>query len=442
MMRLALVLAGLCLFAAGAARAEQRAWVELTKTGAQVRVATSDAHCPAVAIDGRSTEMQVRAAPDANFALTQCQLDVPAAAHEASLAGQSLPLPKGPPRRILIFGDTGCRLKGDAVQDCNDPKAWPFAEVIRHASERKPDLVIHVGDYYYRETPCPPLDKGCAGSPYGDKWPTWRTEFFDPARPLLTTTPWVFVRGNHESCSRGAKGWFRMLDAGSKPLSCPATSAPFTVDLGGLNLYILDSADADDRGATSEGVANFAGQVDALHLASAKQPGWIVTHRPIWAVTPLGRVWPFDPVETDLNQTEQSAVRGRDLSSVQMIVSGHVHHFAAYDFLGKRPSQLVAGTGGDVGETGDIPRIRQGPIKLDGVSGERLTFDRFGYLILDRAGPDWVGAFWDLHDHVVAACRLHERQLSCEPAAASRLGSLTDGRRSTQAALDKARNRL
>jgi hypothetical protein len=413
---------------AGAAHADQhaafdqRAWVEMTRGGPQIRVETADSHCPAVVIDGRAQEMQVRAPADRAFPMTVCQLDVPPAAREAVLAGQRLPLPKGPPQRILIFGDTGCRLKGQLVQDCNNPKAWPFAQVVRHAAARKPDLVIHVGDYYYRETPCPDGDKGCAGSPFGDKWVTWRAEFFDPARPLLNAAPWVFVRGNHESCARGGRGWFRQLDAGARPLTCPATSAPFAVDIGGLNLYLLDSADADDRGATPQGVANVGAQLDAFGPALAREPGWIVTHRPILALAPVTRIWPFDPVEAALNATEQAAVRGRDLSAVQMIVSGHVHHFAAYDFLDQRPSQLVAGTGGDVGEDADLAAIRQGKVKIDGAAAQRMTFDRFGYLLLDRAGPDWVGAFWDLKDRVVAACRLHARRLSCEPAAASRLG--------------------
>jgi len=423
MKRLAVAaLVALGMLAAAQARADQRAWVQMTRTGAQIRVETAETRCPAVAIDGHSIEMQPRALPDAAFPMTVCQLDVPAGAREAVLGGERLPLLKSPPQRILIFGDTGCRLKGQLVQDCNNPKAWPFAQMVRHAAARKPDLVIHVGDYYYRETPCPDGDKGCAGSPFGDKWPTWRAEFFDPARPLLTAAPWVFVRGNHESCTRGGRGWFRQLDSGPKPLACPATSAPFAVDLGGLNLYVLDSADADDRGPTPQGVANFVAQLDAFGPALARQPGWIVTHRPIWAVTPVTRLWPFDPIEAKLNETEQAAVRGRDLSAVQMIVSGHVHHFAAYDFLGRRPSQLVAGTGGDVGEDGDMADIRQGKIKIDGATAQRLTFDRFGYLLLDRAGADWVGSFWDLKDRVVAACRLHNRQLSCEPAAASRLG--------------------
>ena len=53
----------------------------------------------------------------------------------------------------------------------------------------KPDLVIHVGDYVYRESACPPRDQGCKGSPYGDDWATWKADFFAPAAPALLAAP-------------------------------------------------------------------------------------------------------------------------------------------------------------------------------------------------------------------------------------------------------------
>ena len=99
-----------------------------------------------------------------------------------------------------------------------------------------------------------------------------------------------------------------------------------------------------------------------------------------------------------------------------MIVSGHVHHFAAFDFGPARPAQLIAGTGGDIGEDADIARIRDDQVDIDGLGAERMTFDRFGYFLLDRAGADWVGTFRDIDDRVVAQCRLHERRLHCAPA--------------------------
>jgi hypothetical protein len=404
----------LCPFATLAAPAP--AWVQLGPRGAEIRTVAEDGRCPSVEIDGVTRAAQTRAGPDAAFPVAICQLAVPPGAARARIGDRILPLPHRSPRRILIFGDTGCRVKGMTIQDCNNPRLWPFAAIAAEAAAQHPDLVIHVGDYYYRESPCPPGHAECAGSPYGDAWATWRTEFFDPAAPLLAQAPFVFVRGNHESCARGGAGWFRLLDVAAAPPACPAPSAPFRVTLGDLNLYVLDSADADDAKASSADVAAMSAQLDAFGADLARRPGWILTHRPIWGLTPIARLGTLGPLELPINATEQAAVRGRDLSAVRMVVSGHIHHFASYAFGPARPAQLIAGTGGDIGADADSPALRTGAPKLDGVRPRRLTFDRFGYFLLDRAGADWVGAFRDLNDRVVATCRLHERDLTCRPA--------------------------
>ena len=94
---------------------------------------------------------------------------------------QTLPVPVANPQRILVVGDTGCRIKGASLQACNDPMQWPFLAVSQAAAGLKPDLIIHVGDYLYRESPCPAGNAGCAGSPWGDNWVTARP----PARLRL-----------------------------------------------------------------------------------------------------------------------------------------------------------------------------------------------------------------------------------------------------------------
>ena len=409
------------LWAMGTAAAAAPAWVQLGPGGAEIRTVAEDGRCPAIEIDGVARLAQPRAGPNAAFPNLVCRLPVPPGAQSARIDGRALPLPHGAPRRILIFGDTGCRIKGRAIQDCNSPRLWPFAAIAAKAAARRPDLVIHVGDYYYREDPCPPGHAECAGSPYGDAWATWRAEFFDPARPLLATAPFVFVRGNHESCARGGAGWFRLLDAAAAPQACPAPSAPFRVDLGDLSLYVLDSADTDDARAPSAAVAAFSAQLDALGPDLARRPGWILTHRPFWGLTPIARLGPVGPFELAINATEQAAARGRDLTAVQMVVSGHIHHFASYAFGPIRPAQLIAGTGGDIGEDADTPVLRADSVKLDGLPARRLTFDRFGYFLLDRSGTDWVGAFRDLNDRVIATCRLHGRDLACRPAPGGRV---------------------
>src|SRR5262249_52417530 len=128
----------------------------------------------------------------------------------------------------------------------NDPVEWPFRLIAEVAAQQKPDLVIHVGDYLYRETPCPAGNLGCAGSPSGDTWAAWQADFFAPAETLLRTVPWVFVRGNHEVCDRGGQGWSRTLEpyAFNAQKGCNETAPPFAVAFDGLTLVALDVAPA------------------------------------------------------------------------------------------------------------------------------------------------------------------------------------------------------
>jgi hypothetical protein len=357
--------------------------------------------------------MAVRSARGERFPLV-CTLRLPPGAAAVSVDGQPAPLPTREPRRIVIFGDTGCEVKDLSAQACNDPRAWPFAQVARLAAAQKPDLVIHVGDYYYRESPCPLAIRACAGGPWGDRWETWTAEFFDPAEPLLEAAPWVFARGNHESCKRGWRGWYALLDAAPAPEGCPLVATPFAVKAGALTLYVIDSAEAEDRGHAKAQVAAIGSQLDRFGDALNTGEGWIVTHRPVWGLVPVARLGPAPPLEVGLNFTEQAAFRGRALSGVQMIASGHVHHFQSLTFGPARPAQLVAGSGGGVEVKADSARPYGGRREIDGLDAQAFSFARFGYYLMERDGQDWVGAFRDLDDVVRARCRLHARQLDCQ----------------------------
>ncbi|MGH6957803.1 MAG: metallophosphoesterase family protein, partial [Caulobacteraceae bacterium] len=384
--------------------------------GAEARLVTAADACPDVLVDGRRLPMQARAKPDADFPVTVCQALLPKEARRASLDGIALPLPPRAPKRIVIFGDTGCRLKGWDIQNCDNPADWPFARVAALAAAHHPDLVIHVGDYYYRESPCPAGRAGCSGSPWGDNWTTWDADFFRPARPLLRAAPWVMVRGNHEDCERGGPGWFHLLDGAWSAPACPATSAPMAIDLGGLDLYVLDSSGTSDGRAPPAKVAAFAAQLDLLRRDPPKAPVWILTHRPIWGLAPVAKLGPLGPLEVPINATEQAAARGRPLTGVQMVVSGHIHHFASFSFLGNRPAQLIVGTGGDVGSPADSPRYLSNVVTLDGMKARRFGFDRYGFLVLDRTATGWAGRFYDTAGRPVAACALAGQALACRPA--------------------------
>src|SRR6516165_4212442 len=77
----------------------------------------------------------------------------------------------------------------------------------------EPDLVLHVGDYQYRENKCPVDIAGCVDAGWGYGWDTWDADLFTPGAALLAAAPWIMVRGNHEECARldkaGTDSWIR-----------------------------------------------------------------------------------------------------------------------------------------------------------------------------------------------------------------------------------------
>jgi hypothetical protein len=173
---------------------------------ASARVITAAATCPSLAVDGVAQPMALRRAAGtiaqresvtpaalskpAAFPVTTCELAIPRDARRVVHAGRDLPLPNPDPRRIVVLGDTGCRILGPTgAQSCDDPAHWPFARVASAAAATKPDLVIHVGDYHYRESPCPPASDGCRRSAWGYGWDAWNADLFTPARPLLEAAP-------------------------------------------------------------------------------------------------------------------------------------------------------------------------------------------------------------------------------------------------------------
>jgi Calcineurin-like phosphoesterase len=387
-------------------------WVELASDGGlDVRaIVAPGMPCPEVKIDEAALAVDSPANADANYPLRVCIAHTSITARRITVDGVSVPTLPADIKRIVVIGDTGCRLKGDFVQDCNDPVQWPFARVAHLAAARHPDLVIHVGDYHYRETPCPTSRPGCAGSPHGDNWAVWQKDFFDPAAPLLAAAPWVLVRGNHELCSRGGHGWFRLLDPHPYADQCVDTTPPYTLNLSPLHLLIFDSADADDTSVNAGKVAVYREQFQTL-LTNPPPHAWLLTHRPVWALAQGPGVKPGDT----LNATEQAAIQGLVPANLDMVLSGHVHDFTSYDFGSQRPAQLVVGEGGDANDAISQP-ARPG-IPIDGLNIRRvLAIPDFGYVVLHRSNLGWTGTVYAITDQVLAHCRLHGRDVNCHSA--------------------------
>jgi len=410
---LGLILALIARSGAEAASAPQiiaGPWVQLgsdNRLEVRVVVGSGVTSCPEIVADGSTIEPRQRGAADGNFPITVCSSTVPLATQTLSVGGVAMPTVPTTINRIAVIGDTGCRIEGKELQNCNDTNQWPFPVIAKRAAGRSPDLVVHVGDYYYREDACPADHKGCAGSPYGDNWGAWKADFFDPAAPLLAAAPWVMVRGNHELCRRGGKGWMRMLDPRADLPDCADRSPPYHLHIGGLDLLIFDSAAADDFKLDPESVAAYAAQLAQL-LANAPLHSWMLTHRPVWALAQgnLGG--------KNMNQTEEAAIKGHVPPGLDMVLSGHLHDFTSYSFGPPRPSQLIVGVGGDTMlSLADVPLVGA---EIDGMKTVKgFALERFGFFIMERNGESWNGTLYAPDDStVLARCTIAGRDLDCQ----------------------------
>jgi hypothetical protein len=349
--RLLLLVAILLASAAAACSGEQigsgsgtdAVWVQLGPDGARIaRAVTTAPTCPAARFDDSAITLLQRAAPGANFPVRVCEAPVPPEIGRVIIADREVRMPTGPPQRIAVLGDTGCRLKKvDGFQACNDPQQWPFARIAQGVARYQPDLVIDVGDYLYREEPCPAANTGCAGSPWGQNWETWNADFFAPAAPALTAAPWVFVRRDHESCARAGECWFRFLEP--RPLSpCTDTTEPYAIPIGPLQLLVMDTVNANDTTPDPAAVQTYAQQFRALG-AVAGDDAWLLSHRPLWGLVPD----PSGAMQVRVfNATLEQAAHDALPFGIQLVLTGHVHLAEVLDFSGTRPPQMIAGIGG------------------------------------------------------------------------------------------------
>jgi predicted phosphodiesterase len=413
-------------------------WVELGPGpqgfAALARYASREAKtCPAIELNGRSQEMSLRI-NTGTFEALVCQFEIPAGTKTAKVNGQSLPLPawttKANPH-IVVIGDTGCRIKQggeDAtapggkwnIQNCTSPKDWPFQEVAENAAAEKPDLVIHVGDYLYRQNACTGV-AGCPGGPYGNNLETWEADFFTPAKKLLLAAPWVFVRGNHEDCNpRAGEGWFTLLDP-RVVTTCVAYSEPYRVKTNlGVDLAVLDSNPAMDAPcpkADEKCVVEFARQVDeyakAFETISSwkMQHGWMITHRPVWSVKASKTEGQVDV----LNAVEESAWEKARPRGIDLLLAGHTHTFEMIGFDAKsdHAMQLVVGNSGTklvapLTYDKSAPSVQNAQIK------DFRNIQDFGYTTLTRAKAGWNVLAHERDGKVDIACDVEAGKANCQ----------------------------
>ena len=442
---------------------------------ARVIIAPGDP-CPTITGD-QTLPMSKRDNPH-GFSVDVCEAVIPFDSDlqiETGTELLTLPTARTDPVHILAMGDTGCKSK-----TCSGP-ASPFDALASVAAAKSWDLILHMGDYNYRGTSGVkpggdyPYDAGdgspqsadCEQAPdsgfvsqntpdgqYRDQWETWRDDFFlpasSPAGNLLSAAPWILARGNHELCSRAGPGWFYFLDPGSAllgsggpQLSCPTPDPdknpidsvilgkPYAVDLGSLNVVVLDSANACDAfapAAAQDFLDAYASQFSAVDtLASGSQHSWLMTHRPIWGVqsyeagssTACSAAQTYSCVNQTLQYGIANSSSGRLAPGIDLSLAGHMHHFQSLTFPSDTlPPQLIIGDGGvELGDYGPgtgtmnpeptIAGLQAQGVAI-GVSAEVSGTSVPGYGFLEISyGPNgaWTGSLSNLQASVeLASC--------------------------------------
>ena len=337
-----------------------------------VRTITYASECPEIILNGDARQMSVRAEPNVDFAILTCEALNTPEIQQIELDGRVFEPPPSNPQRIAVVGDTGCRLKSgsgpdDGFQACNDPAEWPFNLIAQQIASLEPDLIIHVGDSIYRETPCPEGNEGCAGSPYnsaGLRLETWMADFFTPAQPLFEAAPIVFVRGNHELCRRAGRGFMRFTNwVGFQ--ACADFTAPYLLSFDELQLVVMDLIQTEDTELASDEVIDRYTSDFELLRERITEDAWLLSHIPIWAVQTSNS----DGTEVEaLTPTLQKAASGGLPDSIEFVLTGHIHLGEVLNFSGNRPPDITVGNSG----TKLLPDIEVDLVGME-IDGETIT---------------------------------------------------------------------
>lgn len=429
------------------------AYVVLGENGKPVaRLLTTDEQCPRIRFDRREVQMDVRAKPESLplrptrsapadskpsvFPVLTCEKTIPDKTGSATIGGLILPMPVKEFKRIVVIGDTGCRLKksDNAYQACNDGSLYPFAKIANAAAGWKPDLVIHVGDFLYRENACAANNPGCVGSPWGYGWDAWQADFFTPGIALLKAAPWVMVRGNHESCTRAGQGWWRMLDPRAllTGRDCNASvdddkgdfSDPYAVPLGGAQLLVMDTSNTTDGIIPSGDIrqTRYWDLYNKLETLSQQATYNIaVNHQPILGLAATKNkqgnvaVLPGNiGLQSVFGQINPLLIPPR----INVLLSGHVHTWQEVSFSSPHPTQFITGFSGTMEDVVSLPaQLPTGATPAKGAVIEHLSSwtDGFGFMTMERKGSaQWEVKVWDANGKIRNTCIVEGSHSVCE----------------------------
>jgi len=348
----------------------------------------------------------------------------------------------------IFTADSGCRgMDGDKGtrfwQDCADDGVaqdgarsdargiWPLKPMSANAAAMTPDFVMHGGDHHYfyegdsywTQT----LDKT-------DRFEYWLQEFLNPVQSLLLTSPFAFVRGNHESCEitnfEGnvpirqwfGDGWFKMF-APPGVNGCPNHSATWSFDIAPaqdksvppFRFYVVDTSQL----GSAFGAFDFAASDNVADKA------WLAHY-------PAVKLVYFDPdtgtknrphvgdpsILQSINGSMSACEAGGGTDCLpKFMLAGHQHLYQQVDLYGANDAFLtrmvVVGNGGTVLDYSNLSRIMRAPspqvmvecsydyahdtpFGQDVTKAELTTVSRHGFLHLTRDTGAEHGLGWKM----------------------------------------------
>jgi hypothetical protein len=418
-------------------------WAQLRPDGANAQgqliaraIVSPDDNCPNATFEGqgywngKSWPMAERwTARTGAFAIKICEIAYPGQL-SAKIGQVRLEPRPADPKVILVIGDTGCRLTMEQQQDCSDAQDWPFARTAATARIAKPDLIIHVGDYHYREAPCP-ASMACADSPYGDNWATWLRDFFQPAEPMLARAPWIMVRGNHEGQTRAGPGFQLLLSPQPRPAieePWADDAPPYQLQFRRLTMTVVDVANSDggDDDRRRETYVKSIKSLLAPEKPSVETPAkppsenWLLIHKPLWVHVGCNEGVPYKSCPGTVPKPGKDdpidAIRAlfkpaTEVTPPALILSGDTHVFEMFaPDDPKVPDQLIAGMSGTALEKKENfdpgPNRKLSDETLSGVVGKLWVQYGFGYLVLDKEASGWIATLYDVDGRRKVRCNV------------------------------------
>ena len=386
------------------------AWLQYAADGKPHARVLAPRTCPSVSFDNVPTAMRQRAGQAPGFDEVVCDAPIPSGAIHIAVEGHALPRPPKSPRRIVVLGDTGCRMKAQEQQNCGDIADWPFPKIARTIARIHPDLLVDIGDYYYRENNCPAIMTKCVNR-WGDTSMSWNADWFAPGKPLFASTPLVMARGNHEDCHRGGLGWFRYLDPADAVTTCdPAKvdgAMPWAASFDGLRIVVADSAgDPSDDNPDDARIAYYKASFQRAQALAAGPAGntWFVTHRPPYANT---------------NETQALLALGWNFAPFVALLSGHIHDFEAINLSGYPPLIINGESGDDLDDAGTAAAYIATHTSASGRPVYTLAnpvpyaTKQFGFAIYTKTAAGWSISLRDADGIERRTCSLSNGAVSC-----------------------------